>query len=220
MDRCHKSGAQSLVSLLLACSLLTSAGGCAAVATAIYIVKGTDVSAEYKGLVGKRVAVVCRPSASLQYGKTAVAKELAEAVSSLLRANVRKVVVVSQQDIDEWIDENTWDDFTEVGEAVDADQVVAIEMDQFSLYQGQTTYQGICGVRIEVYDMENGGEIVYEKGPPEFKYPPNIGMPTFEKPEQQFRREFVAAAAKDIAQNFYDHDSRVMFAGDAEAFRQ
>lgn len=219
MDRCQNTSAQSFVSLLLACSLLTSSGGCAAVATAMYIVKGTDVAAEYKGLVGKRVAVVCRPSASLQYGKTAVAKEMAEAVSALLRANVRKIVVVPQQDIDEWMDENDWDEFTEVGEAVDADQVVAIEMDQFSLYQGQTTYQGRSGVRIEVYDMEHDGEIVYEKRPPEFLYPPNIGMPTFEKQETQFRREFVAAAAKDIAQNFYDHDSRVKFAEDANAFR-
>jgi hypothetical protein len=219
MDRCHQSGARSLVSLMLACSLVVSAGGCAAAAAAFYIVKGTDVSAEYKGLVGKRVAVVCRPAASLQYGKTAVAKEMAEAVSALLRANVRKIEVVPRQDIDEWMDENTWDEFSEVGEAVDADLVVAIEMDSFSLYQGQTTYQGRSGVRIAVYDMEKQGEIVFEKGPPEFLYPPNIGMPTFEKQEQQFRREFVAAAAKDIAQHFYDHDSRVEFAADADAFR-
>ena len=220
MDRCHKSGARKLLSLLLICLLGLSAGGCAAVATAMYIVKGTDVDAEYKELVGKRVAVVCRPAASLQYGKTAVSKELAEAVSAMLRANVRKIEVVPQQDIEEWMDENTWDEFTEVGEAVDADQVVAIELDHFSLYQGQTTYQGRSDVRIAVYDMEKEGEITFEKGPPEFLYPPNIGMPTFEKPEQQFRREFVAAAARDIAQHFYDHDSRVEFAEDAQAFNR
>ncbi|MBX3412702.1 MAG: hypothetical protein KF708_08440 [Pirellulales bacterium] len=218
MDRCQKSGVRSLLSLLLICSLALSAGGCAAVATAIYIVKGTNVSAEYKGLVGKRVAVVCRPAASLQYGKTAVSKELGQAVSALLRANVRKIVVVPQQDIEEWMDENTWDEFTEVGEAVDADQVVAIELEHFSLYQGQTTYQGRCDVRIAVYDLKQDGDIAYEKIPPEFVYPPNIGMPTFEKAEQQFRREFMAAAARDIAQHFYDHDSRVEFAEDARAF--
>jgi len=218
MDRCQLHGARRFVSLLLVAEFLLSTVGCAAVPAILYIIHPEDVPAEYKGLVGQRVAVVCRPSASLQYGKTAVAKEVADSVSRLLKQNVRKVEVVPQQDIDEWMDENTWDEFTEVGEAVDADRVVAIELEHFSLYQGQTTYQGRLLARIIVYDLADGGDIVYESRPAEFVYPPNIGMPTSEKAEFEFRRQFVSQAAKDIAQRFYAHDSRVEFAEDAAAF--
>jgi len=50
---------QSLISMLLA------AAGCRTVfTTAAYLIKGTNVDAEYEGLREKRVVVVCRPVAA------------------------------------------------------------------------------------------------------------------------------------------------------------
>lgn len=47
--------------LILAVAVLPS-GGCRTLATtAAYLIRGTDIQAEFKGLKEKRIAVVCRP---------------------------------------------------------------------------------------------------------------------------------------------------------------
>jgi hypothetical protein len=192
--------------------------GCAKVlATAVYVIKGTNVPAEYEGLKEKKVAVVCRQLASLQYRDSTVPRELAARVGSLLAQNVKKIEVIDQQDVAEWTDENAWEEFTQIGKALEADMVVAIDLEDFRLHQGQTLYQGRANVQIKVYDMEDGGKVVFEKSPRPSVYPPNTGIPTSEKQESQFRREYVGILADEIGRHFYEHDSRATFAIDSTA---
>jgi len=44
-----------------------------------------------------------------------------------------------------------------------------------------------------------------------------MAIPAGEKPEAQFRRQFVGYLARQIAHYFYDHDSTVDFANDSTA---
>ena len=44
----------------------------------------------------------------LAYRDSRAAKDLAKQVGILLRANVAKIEVVRQQEVDEWTDTNTW----------------------------------------------------------------------------------------------------------------
>ncbi len=191
--------------------------GCTAVATAFYVVKGTNVEAEFDGLKAKRVVVVCRATSSLHYSIPSAGKELARQLARRLATNVRKIEVVDARDVEAWIDENSWDEYTEVGDAMDADLVVGIELEHFSLYQSQTLYQGEAIYSIQVFDMAAGGEVVYEKHPPEAHYPPNAAIETSQMYEAEFRREFIADLAEQVARHFYDHDSRVDFAKDSDA---
>jgi hypothetical protein len=192
--------------------------GCAkALATAVYLVKGTNVPAEYEGLKDKRVAVVCRQLVSLQYRDSTVPRDLAARVGALLAQNGKKIEVIDQQQVSEWTDENSWDDFTEIGKALEADMVVAIELEDFRLHQGQTLYQGRANVQIKVYDINDGGKVVFDKIPKPSVYPPNAAVPTSEKQESQFRREYVGILADEIAHHFYEHDSRANFAIDSTA---
>ncbi len=47
--------------MLTALGLLTAASaGCTVLETAALLIKGTDTAAEYEGLEGKRVAIVCK----------------------------------------------------------------------------------------------------------------------------------------------------------------
>ena len=215
MDRlCLRYG-----SLVLAVALVAgviSAGGCQTIMfTGAYLLKGTDVDAEYDGLKERKVAVVCRPLASLAFSDCNVARDLSKEIATLLRTNVRKIELVDQDDVFEWTDEHEWSDFDEIGKAVGADIVVGIDLLDFSVLQGQTLYQGRANVSVKVVDCSNGDEVVFEKELPQTLYPPSTGVEAFSTPEREFRRKFVRVLAERIARHFYPHDPHADFAMDA-----
>ena len=94
--------------------------------------------------------------------------------------------------------------------------VVGLDLEEFSLYQGQTLYQGKANVKIMVYDVAKGKDPVFEHNLPQAVFPPNGAIPA-DSPEPQFRRQFVNYLARQIAQYFYDHDATVDFASDSTA---
>lgn len=209
---------RTLATGLLVLVLPAIAAGCSALATAMWVVQGPNVPAEFKGLSGKTVAVVCRPSDSSLYAHPNVGKELAREVARLLRRNVRKIDVVLDQKVAEWMDENTWNDYTEVGKALNADLVVAIDLNSFRIYQGQTIFQGRADVTMRVFDCATS-EVVFERRPPEIVYPPNHVISASEVHERDFRNEFIKVVADQLARYYYPHDPRAHIAMDAAALR-
>ncbi len=111
-------------------------------ATVAYLFVGTDESADYAGLKGKKVVVVCRPLAGLEFRDSVAAKEVGAQVSRLLKERVSKIQIVDQQKVAEWTDEHKWEVYPDVGKALEADMVVGIDLTSFSTYQGPTLYQG------------------------------------------------------------------------------
>jgi hypothetical protein len=200
---------------LASASTLAVSGGCNIVATAMYVITGNVQQAECKVLDGKRVAVVCRPVTSLQYRNSGVARDLAKNVGQLLTKNCKKVEIVPPREIAQWADENSWEEYIEIGRAVNADYVVGIDLEEFGLYQGQTLYQGKANCSLVVYDVKKGGEPVYEKSLPQTLFPPTGGIAASEKPEAQFRRQFLFMLSEQLARHFYDHDPTSDFAADS-----
>jgi hypothetical protein len=211
---------QGIALLMLLAAALSPALGCRAVmTTAMYLLKGTDVDPDFGELKGKKVAVVCRPIVSLQYRNANVNRELAQQITLLLQKKVPKIKTVDQRKIAKWTDENTWEEYAEVGKAVKADMVVGIDLESFNLYQGQTLYQGRANAVIRVYDCQKGGKMVFEKNLPQAVYPPNSAVPTSERLEPEFRREFVLVLADQIARHFYAHDPYADLGQDASALK-
>ena len=140
------------------------------------------------------------------YSNSNVGRELAMQVSALLEQKVPKIKMVDQRKIAKWADENQWEEYVEVGKAVKADMVVAVDLENFSIYQGQTLYQGKANATIRVYDCKDGHKMVFEKILPQTVYPPSSGVPTSTRPEAEFRRAFVMVLADQIARHFYAHD--------------
>ncbi len=195
--------------------LLVFAGCTNTLFTAAYLIKGNNVPAEFKLPKEKSVVVVCRPVASLQYCNARVDQDLAHGVSALLKQNVAKIKVIDPRKASEWMDENPWQEFVEVGRGLKADLVVAIDLEHFQLYQGQTLYQGRAEMDLKVYDCRSG-EIVFRKRPPQTVYPPNRSVQTSERREAEFRQEFVHHLAEQIAGYFFDHDPYLNFALDSK----
>jgi hypothetical protein len=189
--------------------------GCGYLSVALYNMNPDDTPAEFNDLQEKRVVVVCRPVVELQFADSTVPRDLVQEVGERLTKKVKKIKVVDEREVSEWTDENSWQKFTEVGKALKADMVVGIELERFSLQQGPTLLQGNAAMRVVVYDMKNGGKQVYEKTMPRVLYPPNTPIPSAEKSESEFRRQFLGVLAEKIGRHFYSHDSLEDFGIDA-----
>jgi hypothetical protein len=210
-----------LCGLLLAALLVATASGCPTMlATGIYVLQGGNlVPAECDALKNQRVVVVCRPPASHEYRHAGASRAISQRVSELLVANVKRIDVVNPREVDNWVDESDWGDFRELAEAVRADMVVHIVLDEFDLYKGKTLYQGRADVTVTVYNMRDRSRMVWERKLGEVLYPVNSGIPAQDKAVQQFEREFVEIVAEQVAMNFYKHDPTATFAIDAKANR-
>lgn len=217
MDRLRKQPWALTLALVALSAGLLSASGCTLMATAMYVIQGANTAADFGDLRGKRVAVVCRPVTSLHFRDSSVSRDLAKQVGALLVKNVPKIELVDQREVFEWADENNWEEYVDIGKAVKADMVVGLDLEEFNLYQGQTLYQGKANLKVVVYDVNEGKEPVFERNLPQAVYPPNAAIPAGEKPEAQFRRQFVTYLARQVAHYFYDHDPTVEFASDSTA---
>jgi hypothetical protein len=218
MDRSSARKRFYLVSWLALAAILTTSVGCVSAITGLaYLIKGNLVDAEYPGLKNKRVAIVCRPLVELQYSSGSVSGEIAQQLGVLLKQNVSRIEIIDPDKVADWTDEHTWDDFSEIGEALDADMIVGIDLQQFSMYQGQTLYQGKAKVTIKVYNIADGSKVSFQKTLPQIVYPPNTGIPTSEKPEEDFRRQFIVMLANEIGRIFYATDATLNFARDSTA---
>lgn len=225
MDRSQASPTRYrfLPTLMLTACVVAPATGCLhqLLATGIYFAEGGNmVDADCDALNGRKVVVFCRPPSASEFSHAGASRAIAKQVSSLLRKNVPGIKVVDTREVDEWLDENDSDDYRALGQAVGAEMVVRIELDHFDLYNGKTLYQGNTDAVIGVYDLAEGGELVWDTELAEFRWPVHSnGVPVQDKPLRQFQRQFVEILSEDIATRFYKHDPHADFANDALANR-
>lgn len=218
MDRSHFRHPGIFV--LLLAGLLVGSTGClhGILATGIYLWQGGNVvPAQCEELDNQRVVVICRPPSSHEYRHAGAARAMGKRISKKLAANVKGIDVVSPQEVDNWVDEQDWDNFKDLGSAVKANRVVYIELDDFSLYKGSTLYQGNADVKLSVYDMDERGKLIWERNVGQILFPRNSGIPAADKSIQVFQKQFVEVVSEQIAIFFYEHDPNASFALDAVA---
>jgi hypothetical protein len=203
--------------LLLLAALLPGLGGWSALGTLTYMVMPKDVPAEFPGLKGMHVAVVCKPIVELEFSDAGSARELASSVGSLVERQVRQARVIPQDEVARWVDENTWVDYRAIGKSLDADMVVGIDLEEFRLHEGSTLFRGRATVNVRVYDIAKD-KLVFEKRLDDFTFPKNGAIPATDRPESQFRGMFLQLLSQRIARCFFAYDSREQFADDNLTF--
>lgn len=205
---------------VMACVMLLTLGsnaGCIGMAAQLlYVIKGDKVDAEFTGLEGKKVAVVCL-SNTTGFDPGSAASTLAQYVELNLRKNVKKISLVRHQEVANWVDNNDWDrlDYRDIGRGVRADMVVAIDIDNFRLHEDATLYKGRTNWTVTVYDMSKSGEAVFRRSERNFQFPVNGGQHVSETTEENFQRKFLLILAEDIAKHFYAYEFKEDFARDA-----
>jgi len=191
--------------------------GCSTLGTVAYLIAPNDVPAEFKGLLGKHVAVVCRPIVELEFSDAGSARELARVTGVTLSQNVKKSRIIDQQEIVRWIDENNWVDYPTLGKSLDADLIVGIDLEEFRLYEGATLYRGRATAHVRVYDVSIN-RVVFEKRFDDVAFPPEGAIPTSDRSETQFRAMFLQVLSNRISRCFYSYDSREQFGEDSLTF--
>lgn len=185
--------------------IITQMGCLKALTIAGYFVNGTDDPPAYDGLKDKKVAVVCRPLVELKYGAGTVPTDLAARVGQLLKQYGKRIKVVRPSEVNSWTDENPDQELAELGEGVKADMVLGIDLEDFSLFLGQTLYQGKAQVKLTLCNVSTG-EIVWEQAMRQVIWPARYGRPAQDEPLQQFQREYIEILATEIGNHFYPHD--------------
>ena len=187
--------------------LTTAAAGCSALSTITWVINGDrKVEAEFPGLEGKRVAVVCISDAQSYASPTSPPMLLARTVTDILRLKVKEVEMVRQDEIADWMDHNDWNsiDYREIGAGVKADMVVAIELRSYSLHEDKTLYKGRAAFDVKVYDTAHSGNVVW-RTTDEFSFPRNSAVPVTETKESTFAKQFAFMLATRVSRCFYDY---------------
>jgi hypothetical protein len=200
--------------VLLAMPLLA---GCSTLFTVAYLIQPADMPAEFDGLKGKKVAVVCRPIIELEFTDAGSARELAGLVGSQIEQNVRRTTVIGQHEVARWIDENAWVDYQTVGRALAADYVVGIDLEEFRFHEGSTLYRGRAAAQVKVYDLAEK-KLVYQKRIDDFAFPANSAIPAADRSEAEFRGMFLQMLSVQVSRLFHAYESREVFAEDSLAF--
>jgi len=191
--------------------------GCSTLLTVAYLVQPNDVPAEFDGLKGKTVAVVCRPIIELEFSDAGSARELASLVGGQLADSVHRAKVVGQHEVARWIDENAWTDYQTVGDALDAERVVGIDLEEFRFHEGSTLYRGRAGVHVKVVDVATKN-VVFQKRIDDFSFPANNAIPATDLTETEFRQLFLQMLSQRISRLFHAYESREVFAEESLTF--
>lgn len=200
------------VLVLLIC--LTNAGCIGALAQLFFVLKGHDIPAEYSEFKSRTVAVVVNTKASA-YGPDSLAETMERFINLKLAANVSDIQIVPKVEIANWFDINGTDKtrLAEMGKSVQADFVLSIDMEDYSIREGSTIYKGKSEITIAVIDC-NSGQTTYTTGPDQMEYPEN-GRPAIQTNDRKFETFYLAWLSEQIARQFYKHDYTKDVAADA-----
>lgn len=200
--------------------LLVAAGCHSAIATGMWLWNGPMIPADNQELLeDKKVAVVCRNLSSREvFTNGDVHQRLARALRAKLGANVDDIEIVDGGKVEDWLDHNQYNDFSEVGRAVKADMVLGVDIEDFTTQAAQSTtlHQGAAIIRFEVYDCEKNKPVLSESLPT--KLYPDTGVPASEMARADFTNRYVDHLAHEIGKYFYPRDRHEEFAGDDKAY--
>ncbi len=203
--------------LLLALIVMAPLSGCAGlIAYPLYVIKGDSVPANYDKLASKRVAVICK-SASSASGPNSPESLINRHFSQILQERVADVEIVPVEEVADWIDRNNWNeiDCVEVGRGVNADAVVLLAVESFSLKDSPTLFKGRSTVTTKVYDLTQDGKVDYQGNTFDFAYPQNGGRHTTELSDAAFQRQFTKVLSHHLAKDFFKYDKSEDYAQDA-----
>jgi hypothetical protein len=194
--------------------LVSSTGCLAFVANFVRVIKGNDSPAEFDEFKDKKVAVLAITPAG--YNADASGIIMSSHVHALLATNVKKIQMVNQEEVSRIISDFAANEreMSLIGKRLGADYLIAVEVKNLKLKDGQTLYRGSSTSTVSVYKVEDGSSPVFQKVLPDFIFP-TTGFPITDTDEATFQRFYLAEVAQRMARHFYPYDPSVDVAKDA-----
>ena len=218
MDRRSPLLRWPLIVLSLVLLSLVAVGCKSALQSFSILYEGYDIPAEWEGLRGKKVAVVCKPLTSQEFSNSGAARALAEGICDRLKAHVKDIHIIDPQKVAALVDEKGMEDYLEIGKELKAEKVVGIDIESFGILDGQTLFRGRSTVSIQVYDVAEK-HVEWRKSPPQIEYPRMSSTPASDFTEMEFRNKYVGILADRVARFFYPHDRHDEYGDDALSIR-
>jgi len=187
---------------LLLLAALTTAAGCGFLSNLLH---DRSIPPKYAGLKKRKVAVVCITAGGV-CGPSEVSNKLAKRIEHLLRVNVPKITIVDQGKITEWKREHDWSegDYRMLGEGVEAEMVLAVEVPSYGVHDGQGLYRGQAEAEVQVFDLTGeDAQVVFQRQLPPLTFPKQGGYATTEYTKRQFESAFLERLAFHVARQFY-----------------
>jgi len=154
----------------------------------------------------KSILLACSAPHSVLSKTPSIQIDILDRMSRTLE--IRGVKVVSADDVAAWFDDHgEWGDFSELAERFDADYVMNISIDEFSLEvpDSRDLQQGKMAGKVQVLDCSGSGEPVtaFERN---FSLQfPDYPVPKENRSEQLFAEGFLDRTSLTLAQFLYDH---------------
>ena len=128
----------------------------------------------------------------------------------------KKAYTVSYDEVESKFEEDelTSQSFEKLGNALKADYVVGVEIDDFDVHHSTQFYQGKAKVLVRLVDVKNA-ETVTKDSMPTYVYPPTP-IPSSDYDELEFQKTFITRLAKHIGTLFCPHDPHEEYAADSD----
>lgn len=203
------------------------ASGCAgALMMPYYLIYGTDAPAVYKKEMKEipkesRMVVICRSNLNL-YGSSNPNADLSIALTHVISTEMKD----AKKKKLEWIPfsevEDTFEDeeafnaqsFEKLGNQLNADYVIGVEIDSFDIHHSTQFYQGNAKVMVKMVRVKDG-ETIIRQSLPQYTYPPTP-VPSADYEEIEFQKKFIVRLARNIATLFCPHDPHAEYAADSD----
>lgn len=200
---------------LLAVVCVTLSGCAHALGVLAVAIKGDDVDPPCMVMEGK-VCVVVRPRASTSYQYGDVAVTLAKALNTKLTLGVKKfrkkkkresITFIPQDEVEKYCDGmEAESDFVEIGKAVGADQVIAVDLLAFNHIAGTNVWQGHADMNVQLIDVKTGDVLYQPEALPEYVYPRNHPVSSSDQNEWNFQREYILRLGNYLSKQFVPYD--------------
>lgn len=202
--------------LAVAATVVTTTGCIQEMAQLLYVIKGHKVEPAFPALKEKKVAIVCNSNATA-FGPDALSVTIAKHIGLALVTSEDQITIAAPAKVDEFIEANGgWREeyAAQLGDAVGADYVIVIEVEDYSIHEGPTLYKGRSEWTASAYDVANDGKIAFSNGPNHFAFPAT-GRPSLQTSERVFESFYLGRLCDRISKQFVTYDKMDSYADEA-----
>ena len=200
--------ATALRMLMLTLAAMVCLTGCRPAALLYYLLLAPEpkIAAEFDKLKDKKVVVHVYATAAARYAYANIEADLRRYVVRELLENVEDIQIADPDEVVRWCMENEGFSLEELGKQFDADYVVYVELQRFAISDPASPqlYRGKAAATIQVADVHQGGDIVWETYV-ESLYPASRSVPASEISGPKFRQVYVRRLAREIARHFFPY---------------
>lgn len=203
-----------IASWILLSSLAWFAGGCGPSLLALILPAPSEtIEAEFKGLTGKRVAIVVFTSQAVRYDYPYVALNLSSVMGAELKRQIEEVSIVPPLRIVQYQEENVhWDsmDRVQLAKVLQADALMLVVLEEYSTYVPGSTnlFRGLISGQVSIYDTDpdKSDPLVWKGDHFRVAYPENAPTGEVGTDDRKIRYRTQQKFADVVIKKFYEYE--------------